>query len=45
MYIQNDTGQKLIRDNVIFHEFGWGVSIYPNPGGIRNITLDGNVIF
>ncbi len=45
MYIQNDSGQKLIRDNIVFDQFGWGIMIYPNPGGIKNITLDGNVVF
>ncbi len=45
MYVQNDTAQKLISDNIIFNQFGWGISIYPNPGGIKDITMEGNIIF
>ena len=45
MYIQNDTGRKMIQDNIIFDQYGWGIAVYPNPGGLKNITFDGNVIF
>ena len=45
IYTQNDSGTKLIRDNIIFNQFGWGICVWPNPGGIKGYDIGGNVSF
>jgi hypothetical protein len=48
IYIENDgLGTKIARDNVIFNMFGLGIHGYSDGIGhaLRNITLDGNVMF
>lgn len=45
LYTQNDTGYKIIKHNIIFDQFGFGIHGYPNPGNINNYTLEGNVVF
>jgi hypothetical protein len=45
IYTQNEQGTKVIRDNVIFKQFGWGLHIYPRPGGITGYDVEGNVSF
>lgn len=44
---QNAGGSKLIRDNVMFNAFGFGVHGYSDPGtgDLRNMTFEGNVAF
>jgi hypothetical protein len=43
IYLQNSTGVKLIRDNIIFNQFGWGVHGFG--GSLNGIALDGNILF
>lgn len=45
IYTQNEQGTKVIRDNIIFQQFGWGLHIYPRPGGIIGYDVEGNVSF
>ncbi len=47
VYAKSDTGPLLIRDNVIFNQFGYGIHVYSKlgGGGLRNITVRGNVSF
>jgi hypothetical protein len=45
IYVQNKTGAKLIRDNIVFNNFGWGLHVYSNVGALRNINLEGNIVF
>jgi hypothetical protein len=48
IYVKNDgDGWKVVRDNVIFNQFGFGIHAYTEAatGSLRNIVLDGNVLF
>jgi hypothetical protein len=47
VYIKNSTGSKLVRDNISFNQFGYGLHGYTNlgSGGLSGITFDGNVSF
>jgi len=45
IYTQNTDGEKSIRDNVMFDQFGWGISGYPGPGGVTGFRIEGNVSF
>src|ERR1019366_2808888 len=43
IYVQNATGTKMIRDNIVFNQFGWGIHAY---GVAQNsLLMDGNVLF
>lgn len=42
LYIQNNTGTKVVQDNIVFDNFGFGVHAY-SPGNLTNITIDGNI--
>lgn len=47
MYLKSDAGPLVVKDNIMFNQFGYGVQVYSEPGdgGLVNITLDGNVSF
>ena len=47
LYLKNDAGPLLIKDNIMFNNFGYGIQVYSEPGdgALVNITLDGNVSF
>jgi hypothetical protein len=47
LYIQSDNGPVVLKDNVLFNQFGYGVHIYGNAGSgsLNNIRLEGNVAF
>ncbi len=45
IYSQNKNGIKIIENNIIFNQFGFGIHLYPNPGGIQGYHLKRNVIF
>jgi dUTPase len=46
-YTQNDTGTKLMSDNIVFDSFSLGVQIYGSGGEsyVRNFDVDGNIAF
>lgn len=45
IYTQNETGTKLIRDNILFNQFGWGIHAYTEEGEIQGFEFEGNVSF
>lgn len=45
IYTQNEEGTKLIRDNLIFHQYGWGVHAYTEEGALDGLRFEGNVSF
>jgi hypothetical protein len=47
VYVRSDVGPVVVRDNVIFNQFGVGIHAYTDSGpeGLRGITLEGNVAF
>jgi hypothetical protein len=45
IYGQNATGTKLIRDNIVFNQFGYGLHLYAEAGGLRGLHVEGNVTF
>ncbi len=45
-YMQNVTGNKLIRDNVYHHNWSYGIHAYESGGAdLDNMTFEGNAIF
>jgi hypothetical protein len=46
-YTQNNTGTKLMSDNIVFDSFSLGVQIYGSGGEsyVRNFDVDGNIAF
>lgn len=45
IYIQNDTGTKTAKENVVFNNFGgYSFHIYTENGAIKNFNLSGNVV-
>jgi hypothetical protein len=46
-YVHNESGSKLIADNVFFNNLARGIQIYASPRnpGIRNIRVEGNASF
>ena len=47
LYLKADVGPLLVRDNVVFNQFGYGMHIYTNVGDglLNNIRVEGNVAF
>ena len=46
MYIQSNAPDwKLIQDNVVLNNFGWGLHSYTEGGHIDNITYRGNTVY
>ena len=47
IYAKSNTGPLVLRDNVAFDQFGYGLHIYTEPrsGLLNNIRLEGNVVF
>ena len=47
LYLKSDVGPILVRDNVIFNQFGFGVHAYTMAGSgkLSNIRIEGNVAF
>ncbi|HVH69063.1 MAG TPA: Ig-like domain-containing protein [Gemmatimonadales bacterium] len=47
MYLKNDVGPLLVRDNIVFNSYGYGFHCYTNTGdGLLNgIDLEGNTAF
>jgi len=46
IYTQNQTGTKLLQDNVLFNQFGYGIHVYGSGNAfLNNFTVDGNVSF
>jgi len=45
IYMQNEEGTKLIRDNIIFRQYGWGIHAYTEEGALKGLQFEGNVSF
>src|SRR5438105_1367090 len=47
LYLKADAGPLVIRDNVVFNQYGYGLHIYTNTGDglLNNIRAEGNVSF
>ena len=46
IYLQNNDGNKLISDNIIFNQFGVGIHGYATSNAhVHNVTADGNIVF
>lgn len=46
IYSQNASGQRLIRDNIIFSQFDKGIQVYGSEAAsLRNHLIEGNVVF
>ena len=45
IYTQNDQGTKVVRDNIIFNQFGWGLHAWPTPGDVKGYEIEGNTFF
>jgi hypothetical protein len=47
LYLKSDAGLLLVKDNVVFNQYGYGLHIYTNDGDglLNNIRAEGNVSF
>ena len=47
IYVKNDAGTKLVRENVLFNQYGFGVHEYSDlgSGGLNNIRVERNISF
>ncbi len=47
LYLKSDVGPVIIRDNVLFNQFGYGVHVYTNSGSgkLNNIRIERNTAF
>jgi hypothetical protein len=47
LYVKSNFGPVVLRDNVLFNQFGYGVHLYSNAGSgqLINIRLEGNIAF
>jgi hypothetical protein len=46
IYLQNARGTKRITDNVVFHQFGYGIHAYGSErASLRGIEIEGNITF
>jgi len=45
IYVKNDAGTKLVRENVLFNQYGFGVHEYSDlgDGGLNNVRVEGTV--
>ncbi len=45
MYMQNQTGTKLIQDCIIFNAASQGINVYTEGGSIKGFSFEGNTFF
>jgi hypothetical protein len=46
IYAQNATGTKKLKDNIIFHQFGYGIHVYGSEkASLKGFEIDGNICF
>lgn len=46
IYAQNARGTKKIRDNIIFHQFAYGIHVYGSKkASLKGFEIDGNIVF
>jgi hypothetical protein len=44
IYVQSETGAKLIQDNIILDTYGFGLHVYGRSTSVRNISMVGNIV-
>lgn len=46
IYAQNAKGTKKLKDNIIFHQFGYGIHVYGSEkASLKGFEIDGNICF
>ncbi len=45
IYAQNETGMKVMTDNIVFNQYGYGIHAYTENGAIKGFHIEGNTIF
>jgi hypothetical protein len=46
IYAQNARGIKKIKDNIVFHQFGYGIHSYGSAkAAVKDFEIDGNIVF
>jgi hypothetical protein len=45
IYTQNNTGLKLLRDNIMFNAYSAGIHAYTEGGKLDNFRMEGNISF
>ena len=45
VYIQNQTGEKLVAENIVFHQYHSGLHLFGTNAFVQNMTLEGNIVF
>jgi hypothetical protein len=45
MYLQNETNTKLIKDNIVFNGYGYGIHAYGQQGSLKGFEIVGNACF
>ena len=47
LYLKSFSGPVVVRDNIVFNQFGFGIHAYTNEGSgkLNNIRIEGNVAF
>ncbi len=45
MYLQNENDAKLIKDNIIFNSYGYGIHAYGQQGSLKGFDIVGNASF
>ena len=45
IYVQNESGTKLIEDNILYNGFSFGIHAYTEQGAINNLQFRGNIAF
>ena len=46
IYAQNAKGTKKLKDNIIFHQFGYGIHVYGSEKApLKGFEIDGNICF
>jgi hypothetical protein len=46
LYLQNETGQNIVSDNIAFHQFAQGIQVYGSSAtSLNNFRVEGNIVF
>lgn len=46
IYAQNAKGTKRMRDNIVFHQFAYGIHVYGSKkASLKGFEIDGNILF
>lgn len=45
LYIQNQNGTKLVKNNIMFNQYGYGIHAFTRDAFLRNMRFEGNISF